>query len=154
MNLEFSDHNSRFKNPTPRSIRRSNLTHYCKTAVIAESYEKNSEILLNDWKQAFVMTERGARNDNFLHSLRYTTRMRGISYPSVRYKRIEWTNLDHARKHDIDAIAQVFALNEQHAQSFCTRDHRSHVYEGNGYTPCVWCIQYSIKPPMIFRHAN
>ncbi|MEK7530015.1 MAG: CorA family divalent cation transporter [Patescibacteria group bacterium] len=68
--------------------------------------------------------------------------MRGISYPSVRYKRIEWINLDHARKHDIDAIAQVFGLNEQHAQSLCTRDHRSHVYEGNGYT--LVCLVHPI----------
>lgn len=64
----------------------------------------------------------------------YCPYMRGISYPSVKHKRIEWINLDHARKRDVDAIAQVFGLDERHAQALSTRDHRSHVYEGDGYT--------------------
>lgn len=64
----------------------------------------------------------------------YSMPMRGIAYPSVRFKRIEWINLDHARKRDVDDIAQAFGLEESHQHALFTRDHRSHVYEGYGYT--------------------
>lgn len=68
--------------------------------------------------------------------------MRGISYPSVKHKRIEWINLDHARKRDVDDIARMFGLDEQHARALSTRDHRSHVYEGDGYT--LVCLVHPI----------
>ncbi|OGL70796.1 hypothetical protein A3B32_01125 [Candidatus Uhrbacteria bacterium RIFCSPLOWO2_01_FULL_53_9] len=57
-----------------------------------------------------------------------------MSYPTIKHGRVEWINLDRARKRDLEKIADTFDISNEHRRALFTRDHRSHVHESERYT--------------------